>query len=141
MVGWTLDLDSYSTRFFPERCRESFRRLWEQIRVYAVYCSTKPSKRKSRVTVSPAGRRAKGRGTVVFLFRLLDMCCPYLFNVRAMSCGCLRCHKTLALRSAVDSSTLLAHCLEQHNCNRCSQIQASRPVHWNSDAVIDVGGE
>src|SRR6266550_1955743 len=38
-------------------------------------------------------------------------------------------------------ATLLARCFEQHNCNCCRQIQTSRPVHRDRDAIVDVGGE
>src|SRR6266508_2895587 len=49
--------------------------------------------------------------------------------------------KTWPLCSPCDASALLPHGLEQHNCNRCSQVQTSRPVHRDSDAVINVGSQ
>ena len=36
---------------------------------------------------------------------------------------------------------LLAHSLKQHNRDSCSQVKASRPVHWDEDAIMNVGGE
>ncbi len=49
--------------------------------------------------------------------------------------------KPWPLRSVRDSSALLAHGLKQHNRNRCSQVQVSRPMHGDSDAVINVRGK
>ena len=39
------------------------------------------------------------------------------------------------------SALLLAHRLEQHNCNSGGEVQAARPVHRDADAAINVGGE
>ena len=36
---------------------------------------------------------------------------------------------------------LLAHSFKQHNRDSCSQVKASRPVHWDGDAIMNVGGE
>jgi hypothetical protein len=55
-----------------------------------------------------------------------------LSHLTLMALGVLRCFCL---------ATLLAHCFEQHNCNCCRQIQTSRPVHRNRDAIVDVGRE
>ena len=38
-------------------------------------------------------------------------------------------------------SALLSHCFEQHNCDCGREVQTSGAVHWDGDAIIDVGRE
>src|SRR5947207_2157576 len=71
--------------------------------------------------------------------RLLEICIYSTFE-RSLS-DAFGPTKRWLLASVRDSSAMLAYSLEQHDCNRSSQVQTSRPVHRNSDAVINVGAQ
>src|SRR5437867_7708208 len=73
------------------------------------------------------------------VLRLLEIC-TYSTLERSFS-DAFGPTKRWLLASVRGSSALLSHSLEQHNCNRSSQVQTSRPVHRNSDAVINVGAQ
>src|SRR5436190_13574137 len=73
------------------------------------------------------------------VIRLLEIC-TYSTLERSFS-DAFGPTKRWLLASVRGSSALLSHSLEQHNSNRSSQVQTSRPVHQNSDAVLNVGGQ
>ena len=116
MVGWTLDLDIYSTSFFPDRRRESLRRLWEQTRVYTPSYSARPPKRKSRVKVSPTWAPSQGKGIVVFPFRLFHL----------LSCVFIQRWSDLLRMPSLPQS--LDHCAQSATLQRCWRMASNNTI-------------